>query len=121
VNESIDYDEIEKQLPRAVGEFVNQLRRERNGAGEIEEPWPKTVQEAVNRILSELPDVDKEAIRHASKWRMMGYHHGLGSWVRNTFGLWQGNDELLRACGGCDPDDASEVILSALWQALRST
>jgi hypothetical protein len=62
---------------------------------------------------------DKEIIRNTpSEFGMIRHHHGLGTWVRNTFGLWRGNDELLRSTGCQHPDNASVVILGALWQRL---
>jgi hypothetical protein len=29
----------------------------------------------------------------------------------NEFGMWQGNDELIKLCGKNNPDDASMVIV----------
>ena len=46
-------------------------------------------------------------------------HFGLGQWVRNNLGLWQGNPQLLAATGEGHPDDASGVIIHAFWQRLR--
>ncbi len=46
-------------------------------------------------------------------------HMGLGQWIRNTMGLWQGNIRLLAATGERDPDDASGVIIQAFWQGLQ--
>jgi hypothetical protein len=88
--------------------------------GEDEKHWPRTVEEAVNRILLELPEKDKGIIRNTpSEFEMMRYHDSLGRWVRNTFGLWKGNNELLQSCGQSNPDGASSVILGALWNALQ--
>lgn len=85
-----------------------------------EKPWPMTVEEAVNRILSELPEEDVEIIRNTpSALDMVRFHHGLGTWVRNTFGLWEGNKELFRSCGLEDPDGVSYIILAALWNELQ--
>jgi hypothetical protein len=46
-------------------------------------------------------------------------HFGLGMWIRNNLGLWQGNHVLLAACGGLGPDDTSAVVIEAIWQHLR--
>jgi hypothetical protein len=46
-------------------------------------------------------------------------HFGLGAWVRNELGLWQGNQALLEATGKSDPDDAALAIIEALWRRLR--
>jgi hypothetical protein len=50
---------------------------------------------------------------------LISLRFGLGQHIRNAFGLWEGNDTLLRACGTIEPDDASMVILEALWERLQ--
>ena len=47
------------------------------------------------------------------------YHHTLGQWIRNNFGLWNGNAALLESCGREHPDDASYVILGALRERVK--
>jgi len=44
---------------------------------------------------------------------MYTLHFGLGVWIRNHMGFYAGNDQLLKATGGTDPDDASMVIMRA--------
>ena len=46
-------------------------------------------------------------------------HRGFGMWIRNNFGLWKGNKALLMETGKRHPDDASAVIITALWRTLR--
>jgi hypothetical protein len=46
-------------------------------------------------------------------------HLIVGSHQRNTLGLWAGNPDLLNACGKPHPDDASLIILTALWERLQ--
>jgi hypothetical protein len=50
---------------------------------------------------------------------LISLRFGLGQHIRNAFGLWEGNDTLLRACGTADADEASMVILEALWERLQ--
>ena len=45
-------------------------------------------------------------------------HFSLGAYIRNNFGLWGGNRALLDDCGVDDADDASGVILRALYRKL---
>ena len=47
---------------------------------------------------------------------MTTLHGSIGAYLRNTFGLWQGNQTLLDACQTNDADGAAAVILLALWQ-----
>lgn len=73
--------------------------------------WPMTLEEAVDRLLASITEVSDDPLSH----------HGLGATIRNSFGLWGANKELLRSCGSetMHADDASEVILNALGDVIR--
>jgi hypothetical protein len=87
--------------------------------------WPRTVDEAVERLLSILSEDDRRTIAQASEDDLAGYHFGLGIAIRNQFGLWGGNQELLASCAAdtgspfIHPDGASAVIIWALWRRLQ--
>ena len=85
--------------------------------------YPRTVQEAVKRLLLELSDWDKLAIRNTSEEDLAMLHMTLGNYIRNEFGLWRNNMELLRGClperGEQNPDDASSIIIKSLWKILQ--
>lgn len=49
--------------------------------------WPKTVDEAVDRIVAESSDADKERVRSMPKVDLIEFHLGWGMGIRNTFGL----------------------------------
>jgi len=90
---------------------------------------PKTLEEAVKWIVYELNDKDKKTLASCLTDReMIGKtHHGLGTSIRNSFGLWGANEELvadlLKHSGEekfqCVGDDACAVLLSKLWETLR--
>ena len=93
--------------------------------------WPQTVDEAVDRLLQGLSDKDKETVRSTPKENLIQFHFGWGMGIRNAYWLWQGNEALLKSCAemrygpGSDamfmhPDDASGVIIEAVWQRLQS-
>jgi len=85
--------------------------------------YPKTIQTAVEVLLAELPEKDREAIRIMAEDQLFSLHLNLGNHIRNGFGLWEGNEELLKAC--CHDtflrgaDGASMVIINALWWKLQ--
>lgn len=83
--------------------------------------WPTTVKATVMDLLSKMPDENKETIRKTRKDDLIMFHHGWGTGIRNHYGLWRGNHALVEdACGeGCNPDDASMVIIEAVWEALQ--
>ena len=73
--------------------------------------WPKTLEEAVQRLLASLPETLDDPLSQ----------FGLGEAIRNSFGLWGANKDLLRSCGSetMHADDASEIILNALRDIRR--
>jgi hypothetical protein len=80
--------------------------------------WPRSVGEAVRRLR---PKADGRALSHETAYAFAVHEHcGLGLYVRNEFGLWQGNEALLSDCGERDPDLASGSILIALHEAVHA-
>jgi hypothetical protein len=80
--------------------------------------YPKTLPEAVEFCLKRLPVKTLEALLLPATDEQ-DHHFGLGMWVRNNLGLWQGNGALLEAIHAWHPDDASGPILDALVAFLR--
>ena len=84
---------------------------------------PKSIDETIELLLSELPERDKEAIRNIAEEQLSSLHLSLGNYIRNEFGLWWNNEELLKAC--CpdsslrNADDVSMVNIKALWWDLQ--
>ena len=72
--------------------------------------WPATIDEAVGVVIASLSEEEKAAIAAMAESELIGLHFGLGMWIRNNLGLWQGNDELMQAIRERDqaihPDDA---------------
>jgi hypothetical protein len=96
--------------------------------------WPRTLDEAVGRLARTLSQAEKEEIAVLTEADLIGLHFGLGMKVRNDFGLWRENRLLLLDCQRIkyrdaadfpegllliDPDDASMMIIRALWARLR--
>lgn len=83
--------------------------------------WPTTVQATVKDILANLSDESKATVRETKKEDLILFHHGWGTGIRNHYGLWRGNEALLKsACpDGCHPDEASMIIIEAVWTSLQ--
>jgi len=60
--------------------------------------YPKTVDEAVERLASELPLKDKVYIASLGREQLYLLHISLASHIRQEFGLWSGNKELIESC-----------------------
>jgi hypothetical protein len=88
---------------------------------------PKTVDEAVDQLLSDLDLKDKIKIANMNLDDLINLHTNLHIYLKNAFGLWAGNTELLASCRSIskepiyNEDDATIVILGVLWQKLQET
>jgi hypothetical protein len=94
-------------------------------------PWPQTVAEAIDRLLGNMSTADREEFAGLSEDDLIQMHFGMGMGIRNQFGLWEGNNALLGDCAAAkglsgdfswlsiDPNDASTIILTALWRHLQ--
>jgi len=85
--------------------------------------WPATMDEAVGVVIAALPEVEAAKIAAMPESDLIHLHFGLGMWIRNNLGLWQGNDALMRALRerepGIHPDDASMLIIERVWRRRR--
>ncbi len=90
-------------------------------------PLPKTVEEAVEHLIEVLPLKDKVTIANMSADEVGELNLSLGNYIRNSFGLWSGNDELMLSCTKAarrkilHEDEASAVILARLALELEKT
>ena len=84
---------------------------------------PKSLAEAVKFLLQRLEPDDIEAIRAMDKDSLAQLHHGLGTYIRNQFGLWSGNEKLMKSMKlrHLPADYASGLIIEALWKRLQKT
>ena len=98
---------------------------------------PKTVLQAVERLMTIMEPEMKDEVAEMAEKDLVNLHYGLGAAIRNGFGLWNANQELLDDClrlgrsplyapepgepvaVRIHPDDASMVILEALLDRLH--
>ncbi len=89
-----------------------------------EQDWPQTIDEAVDRLFQSMPEGEREQLRQMDKKELWELHFRLGLYIRNTFGLTEGNSALLRSCADTGhkifhADDASTLIMEAAWERLQ--
>ena len=77
--------------------------------------WPKTIDEAAERLLTELSEKEKERLKNTPEDELIVFHFSLGIFVRNHFGLWAGN--LCQSA--MHPDDISSAIIKRAWEKLH--
>jgi hypothetical protein len=87
---------------------------------------PKTVDETVNCLISNLTLKDKSTITKMSEDDLTNLHPTLGLNIRNRF-LYPRNDKLLESCRQIARDEylhwdqAASIIIRELWKKLRET
>ena len=93
----------------------------------ISPEYPKTVGEAVDRLISELKLKDRATISNMSAEGVAVLNQTLGKYIRDHFGLWKDNDALIESCRVLSKTDvfnadvASMVMLMELWEKLQET
>ena len=87
--------------------------------------WPLTCDEAISRLVHGMDPQSKLLVRETPKQDLIKFHHGWGTSIRNSFGLWQGNKALFDSCMAMvpeqqsHPDTVSMVIIEGVWEALQ--
>ena len=88
---------------------------------------PKTVEEAVDRLISDLDLEARVKIANMSLDELVNLHTHLHVYFKNAFGVWHENKELLADCRSISNEpiynehEATVVILGVLWQKLHDT
>jgi len=88
---------------------------------------PQTIDEAVDALIAELPLRNKTAIANLQDEELIYLRPTLSGYIREKFGLWHENSELLKSCcsfmeiDSLNADDASAIIITRLWRRLKET
>jgi hypothetical protein len=82
--------------------------------------WPETMCDAIRILDSVLSDRDKEKIRSVSRLDLDSLYQGLGTLIRDEFGLLKGNDALITATLEIDAYLATMAIICEYWTHLNN-
>ena len=88
---------------------------------------PKTVDEAVERLISDLDLKSRVKIASMDLDDLVNLYPNLVVYFKNAFGLWPGNTELLESCRSISKEsvqnenDATVVIMAVLRKRLQET
>jgi hypothetical protein len=88
---------------------------------------PLSISEAVSRLLTDMSLKDKATMANMTEDELTNLNFTLGSYIRNAFGIWSGNEKLFKACRTASGDpalprkEAATVIIGELWKELRRT
>jgi hypothetical protein len=84
---------------------------------------PEDLRDSIRHLKRLLPSSTIAWVRDSAhaEFDMAVLHHGLGTWIRNTWGLW-GDSRLAAYFNGIGiehPDDMSSIVLNSLWRELH--
>jgi hypothetical protein len=82
---------------------------------------PTTVDECMRAFGELLSPVEQMEVTLMSKDELIQCHHGLGRWVRNNWGLWEGGALLdhMKSLGFIHPDDISMSLIREWWARMN--
>lgn len=83
---------------------------------------PKDLPDTFEQLDKELPEITRKEMKALkARSEMIVYHHGLGTWLRNNWGLWGGSrlQKYFTDKGIRHPDDMSSIILYFYWDWLQ--
>lgn len=83
---------------------------------------PKDLEDSFKELIAMLHPSLVEEMKSNSEEDMIKYHHGLGIWIRNNWGLWSKSrlTEYFNGIGIFHPDDMSGIIIDSFWRYLNN-
>ena len=90
-------------------------------------PLPETPEQAVSRLMDELPLKDRATMAKMTESDLNYLHPSLGSYIKVNFRLEAENEKLLAGCralaqkSDLDADGAVRIIIRNLWKKLNQT
>ena len=88
----------------------------------MDEHLPETVDQAIHYLLSKLDEENQNELKNMKREDLVKLHHGYGTGIRNSLGLWDRNAKLYSdpEITGKFPDDVSSYIIERMWDFLNS-
>jgi hypothetical protein len=92
-----------------------------------EEKQPQTVEEAIDMLHANMSLNDEILLASINEDDLIDAHFALGHQIRHETGLWTDNNALLESCRtlsgnpNLHVDDASMVIVKALWERVKKS
>jgi hypothetical protein len=87
---------------------------------------PRTLDECMTALTEVLSPEDQVDFLKASANDLIMYHHDLGRWIRNNWGLWEPDAEKspllkhMKELGFIHPDDMSQAIITEFWNRMNN-
>jgi len=81
--------------------------------------YPKTIAEALDILINIMLYEEKEFLKLAEEEDLSLLRNTFWKRIRIDFGLYEENYELISNCKANNPEDASMIIVTALWKRLK--
>ena len=87
--------------------------------------WPRTCPDVVSEIVNKMDPESKIIVIETKFDDLIRFNRLWGMRIRNDYGLWRGNTELMTSCcslrENChfDPDSVSMIIIEEVWKELQ--
>lgn len=85
----------------------------------LKKQWPETIDEAIRILDAVLSNQEKINIRSVPREDLDGLYQGLGTLIRNEFGLLKGNNALITATLEIHANLATMTIIVCYWEYLN--
>lgn len=82
---------------------------------------PVDIEDCFTELNKMLPGELIDKMSEGTESEMINYHHGLGTWIRNNWGLWSDSklSQYFNSLEIFHPDDMSSIILNSYWKRLN--
>src|SRR3972149_264881 len=81
--------------------------------------WPHDKLVTVTLLIAAMTPDSKAAMLRLKREDLFPDHTGMVDFIRQRFGLSDGNIALIESCACNSPDDAAMAIIEMTWDALR--
>jgi hypothetical protein len=85
---------------------------------------PRSVEEAVEVLLGRLTFQERTRVANKSRERLDSLIPSLGTFIKNEFRMWKGNDPLMDDCrllSDSEDEEPAAIIIRELWKRLRKS
>ena len=84
---------------------------------------PQSLEDAITVIKEKLQGDIEFVVKNPERTVLCRAHHGLGRWIRNSWGFWRGSNESLvrelKRLGLKHPDDMSSLIIKCAIRDIK--
>lgn len=86
--------------------------------------WPKSIEKAIEKLMFQYSNDELRNIKTMDWIEFNNRYNSIGGialWIRNYFGLYRGNYDLLLDCDTeeADADNVSSIIVYKLWEKIK--